>query len=165
MCKIANLAQNGSKLGRLGWPQCVGPKILGRGWTHQLPQASLERNLDICGPFFDVWFTKVETWKISKTGLRKVTLLQLRGGTKSDFAFVRPQLTQLTTQMQKSGQNWTFYGVFLKCKIAKIAKNSTWNRPYGPAGVAGAKIFGPKGVLPTSPNVPEKILEICNFHV
>ena len=98
-------------------------------------------------------------------GPQKVTLLQLCGGTKSDFAFVRPQLTQLTTQMQKSGQNWTFYGVFLKCKIAKIAKNSTWNRPYGPAGVAGAEIFGPKGVLPTSPNVPEKILEICNFHV
>ena len=124
-CKIANLAQNGTKLGRVGRPQCVGPKILGRGWTHQLPQASLERNLDICGPFFDVWFTKVETWNISKMGPRKVTLLQLRGGTKSDFAFVRPQLTQLTTQMQKSGQNWTFYGVFLKCKIAKIAKNST----------------------------------------
>ena len=60
-CKIANLAQNGTKLGRVGRPQCVGPKILGRGWTHQLPQASLERNLDICGPFFDVWFTKVET--------------------------------------------------------------------------------------------------------
>ena len=56
-----NLAQNGTKLGRVGWPQCVGPKILGRGWTHQLTQASLERNLDICGPFFDVWFTKVET--------------------------------------------------------------------------------------------------------
>ena len=125
MCKIANLAQNGTKLGRVGRPQCVGPKILGRGWTHQLPQASLERNLDICGPFFDVWFTKVETWNISKMGPRKVTLLQLRGGTKSDFAFVRPQLTQLTTQMQRSGQNWTFYGVFLTLKIAKIAKNST----------------------------------------
>ena len=31
--------------------------------------------------------------------------------------------------------------------------------------MAGAKIFGPEGVLPTSPSVPEKILEICNFHI
>ena len=58
-------------------------------------------------------------------GPRKVTLLRLRGDTKSDFAFVRPQLTQLTTQMQRSGQYLTFYGVFLMLKIAKIAKNST----------------------------------------
>ena len=99
--------------------QCVSSKILGRGWTHQLPQASPERNLDICGPFFDVWFTKDETWKISKTSPWKVTLLQLRGSTKSDFAFVRPQLTQLTSQMQKSGQNWTFYGVFWRSKFLK----------------------------------------------
>ena len=79
------------------------------------------------------------------------------------FSFCGLLRPQLTTQMQKSGQNWTFYGVFLRCKIAKIAKNSTWNRPYRPAGVAGAEIFGPKGVLPTSPNVPEKILEFGIF--
>ena len=50
-------------------------------------------------------------------------------------------------------------------KIAKIAKNSTKNRPYGPAGAAGAEIFGPKEVLSTSQSAPEKVLEICDFHV
>ena len=34
-----------------------------------------------------------------------------------------------------------------------------------PAGAAGAEIFGPKVVLPTSPSVPEKVLEICDFHI
>ena len=89
MCKIANLAQNGTKLGRVGRPQCVGPKILGRGWTHQLPQASLERNLDICGPFFDIWFTKVESgpfcWHTVLTEGRKPT-----------NSSVRPNLTEIT---------------------------------------------------------------------
>ena len=118
-CKIANLAQNGTKLGRVGRPQCVGPKILGRGWTHQLAQASLERNLDICGPFFDVWFTKVETWKISKTGLRKVTLLQLRGGTKSDFPFVDSWDPNWPPRCKKVVKTEHFMGVFWSAKLLK----------------------------------------------
>ena len=69
-----------------------------------LPTTSsiLETIFSSFGPFFDLEFP---TENSSKTGPWKVTLLQLRGGTKSDFAFVRPQLTQLTTQMQRSGQN------------------------------------------------------------
>ena len=118
-CKIANLAQNGTKLGRVGQPQCVGPKILGRGWTHQLPQASLERNLDICGPFFDVWFTKVETWNISKMGPRKVTLLQLRQYTLADFAFVDSRDPNWPPRCKKVVKTEHFMGFFWSAILLK----------------------------------------------
>ena len=49
--------------------------------------------------------------------------------------------------------------------MAKIAKNGTKNRLYGPADAARPKIFGPKGILPTTPSLPEKILKIRHFLV
>ena len=45
----------------------------------------LETILSSFGPFFDL---ESPTENIPKTGPRKVTLLQLCGGTKSDFPFV-----------------------------------------------------------------------------
>ena len=61
-------------------PKIFGPKVI-------LPTTPsiLETILSSFGPFFDL---ESPTENIPKTGPRKVTLLQLRGGTKSDFPFV-----------------------------------------------------------------------------
>ena len=61
-------------------PKIFGPKVI-------LPTTPsiLETILSSFGPFFDL---ESPTENIPKTGPRKVTLLRLCGGTKSDFAFV-----------------------------------------------------------------------------